>query len=244
MQNIPVEKYSDLYSIGQKIWCMDGEWRKTTFRRRMTILSDSENRLLIHNPFTLLEQDYRKIQSLGKVTWIVAPNRFHCSEVGGFLEAFPEAELHCSLAAVPALKKGKTPKLILPMSFPRIAEIQALEIKGTRGLGEIVFYHSLSRTLVVTDLVFHGLVGKNRLEKAFFRANGLDAFGPSKVFRYLFTKDEAAVVDSVVEILRWDFDQVVMNHGSIVSSHGKQLLKESFAKRFPKQAKKLDAILV
>lgn len=241
MQKLPVEKYSELYSLGPKIWCMDGEWRKTTFRRRLTVLGDSQDRLLIHNPFTLHAEDYKKIEALGKVTWIVAPNRFHCSEVEGFLEAFPEAELHCSMAAVQSLKKVQTPKLVLPMSFPNFADIQALEVQGTRGLGEIVFFHALSRTLVVTDLVFNSLEGKNRLEQAFFRANGLDSFGPSKIFRYLFTKNEAAVMDSVATILQWDFDQVVMSHGSVVRSGGKQMFKTGFAKRFPKNAFRLDS---
>jgi hypothetical protein len=234
MSFVPVESYGEIYSVGPGIWCVDGEWRKTTFRRRMTILSDRQGNLAIHNPFYLQAADYQKVSQLGEVRWILAPNRFHASEVGGFLAAFPKAELHVS----PAVAERMPATRMLPDSF-RSADIFAKEVGGTRGLGEILFFHPQSKTLVVTDLIFHGLKGKNRLERAFFRANGLNQSGPSRIFKFLFTKNEQALLQSIREVLQWDFDQLIPNHGEIVKSGARELLRVGFAQRFPKQAAEL-----
>jgi hypothetical protein len=73
----------------------------------MTILGYSRGDLLIHNPFALESEDYFKIERLGNVRWIVAPNRFHCSEVSVFSRRFPQDEIHCSPKAVKFLKNLK-----------------------------------------------------------------------------------------------------------------------------------------
>ncbi len=235
MSFAPVASYGELYSAGPGIWCIDGEWRKTTFRRRMTILSDRQGNLAIHNPFYLHEADYQRIAKLGEVRWILAPNRFHCSEVEGFLAAFPQAELHVSPAVV---ERFKPVAKLLPESFSN-PDILAKLVSGTRGLGEILFFHPQSKTLVVTDLVFHGLQGKNRLERAFFRANGLNQFGPSQIFKFLFTKNERELLRSIREVLQWDFDQLIPNHGEILKSGAREQVRVSFAKRFPRYAAEL-----
>jgi hypothetical protein len=231
MQEKFIEPYGEIRAVAPKLWCLDGEWRKTTFRRRMTILADSNGDLLIHNPFSLKESDYKKVAALGNVRWIVAPNRFHCSEVVEFALRFPAAEIHSSPLAVKSLKGCELK--ILPNSWKH-EDIRAVEISGTRGLGEIVFYHPWSKTLIVTDLVFNELKGKNTIEQAFFRANGIVGFSVSRIFRFIFTKNEKELLNSIAGLLKFDFDRLIPNHGSILETGAKEKLRQGFSIRFPK----------
>ena len=53
-------------------------------------------------------------------------------------------------------------------------------------------------------------------------------FGPSRLARSMI-KDRAALRASVDRILAWDFDRVVVTHGDLVETGGREALRASFA---------------
>jgi hypothetical protein len=50
---------------------------------------------------------------------------------------------------------------------------------------------------------------------------------PSRLDK-LATTDKEKVKASVEKIFRWDFDRVIVAHGSIIETNGKQKLKEGY----------------
>ena len=96
---------------------------------------------------------------------------------------------------------------------------------------ETVFLHRPSRTLIATDLVF------NQRSDDFsggvrwlMRLNGaVDRFGPTRLFRHVFTGDRRALAQSLEPVFAWDFDRVIMSHGHILETGGKQALQAAFA---------------
>ena len=66
-------------------------------------------------------------------------------------------------------------------------------------------------------------------EKFFYKLNLIyRRFGPSRIFKFVFAKNRSKVKDSVRKLLSWDFDRVIMNHGEILSTNGKQAVERGF----------------
>ena len=57
-------------------------------------------------------------------------------------------------------------------------------------------------------------------------------FGLSRHARNAFTKDKKAVVRSYHQLFERDFDRVIVNHGAVLESGGKDALRESVADIF------------
>ena len=109
-------------------------------------------------------------------------------------------------------------------------EVRALQIEGTR-MGEALLWHVPSRTLVVTDLVFHFTDELSGLARILMRWNGVvGRVGPSRIFRWFFLTDRRALAASLEPVRDWEFDRIVMSHGTIVERDGKRLFLDGFAR--------------
>lgn len=230
-----LQPYGPLEELAPGIWIRDGEWNGTLFRRRMTVCRVCDRDLVIHNAFQLRPEDISELERLGTVRWILVPNRFHSSEAGYLREKFPEARVIASPAARKALKKNGCPVAgWFPEDWKNL-DMPAFEVRGTRGLGEWVFLHRPSRSLLVTDLVFHMREGSRPMDRSFLRMNDIDGIcAPSRIFKMLFVKNVRELERSLSEILREDFDRLIMNHGEVVRAGAKEILRRGFLRRFPK----------
>lgn len=56
---------------------------------------------------------------------------------------------------------------------------------------------------------------------------GYKQLGPTPLEK-IATKDKQSVRNSVKQILSWDFERVIMAHGSIIESNGKARLREGY----------------
>lgn len=91
-----------------------------------------------------------------------------------------------------------------------------------------MLFHQKSRTLILTDISFHfddTFSLKTRLVAQFLGA--YEVLSPSRLDK-LATTDKEKVKDSVEKILSWDFDRVIMAHGSIIERNGKQKFKQGY----------------
>jgi len=231
-----MENYEPIHGLAEDLWCIDGEWKGSAFRRRMTILRLTGNRLVVHNPFELKDEDLAKINALGTVKAIIAPNTFHTSDAVWFASHYPKAELF-----VPEKVQRKFQRRARAEGFnvaglegawpePLSRELLCISVEGTR-IHETVLVHSKTRTLIVADLVFN--MPENvfqGFERKLMNWNKVvGRFGPSKLFWKLFTSDKKAVARSVGKILEQDFDRVIMNHGNILETGGKKKFREAFS---------------
>jgi hypothetical protein len=219
--------------VAENLWEIRGEW-SNAFGRRMTVVRTAGGDVIVHNAIRLQPADLAWLRGLGTVRAIVAPNKFHTSDAAWAAAEFPGAELF-----VPGSKLGEfTSKGVAAQNvaehFPKhfAGELECIPMLGTR-VDESAFIHSPSRTLILCDLamnmedVFTGIQG------AFMRWNKVGGrFGVSRLARYVFSKDKKAVVSSYHRLFERDFDRVIVNHGAVLESGGKDALRESVAEIF------------
>jgi hypothetical protein len=63
---------------------------------------------------------------------------------------------------------------------------------------------------------------------------GTPGFGVSRIFKLVFAKNKKNLMESVAKILKYDFERLIINHGSILENGAKEKILESFSLRFPK----------
>jgi hypothetical protein len=187
--------------------------------------------LIVHAPGPLTAGLSREIEALGPVRALVAPNLLHHMYLAESARAFPQARVF----AAPGLREKLGASCIdevLGENPPELwaGALEQLLVQGTPGLGEIVFLHRASRTLLCLDLCFNLLQSGSLITRAMMRLNGAyGRFGPSRAFRYLMLKDARALRVSLDRILEWDFDRVTLAHGDVLERGGKDAIRAGFA---------------
>ena len=193
----------------------------TTLPLRMTVLRLSDGLALVA-PIAIDDELASQIAAHGDVRYLIAPNQLHYAFLAAAKKRYPEARV----LAAPGLDKKK-PELpiegaLLDAEFP---DLQTLPLEGAPKLSEVVLFHSPSRTLVVTDLVFN--IRQARGMTRFVLKWVSKAFGrveQSKLCHFM-TKDRAAAGRSVEAILELPFERLVMAHGDVVDTGAKAALK-------------------
>jgi hypothetical protein len=104
-------------------------------------------------------------------------------------------------------------------------------IEGAPKRNEVVFFHKPTATLYTADLVFNILGDAGLLASLTFRMMGIHhRFAVAKMWKRWIT-DRAAFDRSIAKLLEWDFDRIVMAHGTIVGRNGKQMLIDALRDR-------------
>ena len=233
LRSMEIHPYGPLREVGRDLFCMDGAWKKSPFQRRMTVIRNGGGELAIHSAIRLQDADYTKVlDPLGRVRLILVPSSLHGDEARFYAQRYPEATV---LVPQPVREKcaAKLSRVdgTYDESWPASwgAALRPLQVQGTR-MGEALFLHAPSRTLIATDLVFHFTDELTGFARAMMKWNGvLGRVGPSRIFRWFFLKDRAAFARSLQPLQEWDFDRIVMAHGTIVEGDGKRKFLEGFA---------------
>ena len=191
---------------------------------RVTVIRLKDGRVLIHSP-TPIEPDLRsEVENLGQPAALIAPNLFHHQFVSEWRSAFPEAKSFCVPGLPPKRSDINFDGVLDDVSPPEWrGQVDQLLIKGIPHYGEVVFFHRLSRTLIVGDLVFNYTPAQAASDPG-----GADGLGPHGRIRAAIS-DPNAVRDSIENILRWPFDRVIVGHGEIVESDGHARFRKGFA---------------
>lgn len=197
---------------------------------RMTVIRLADGSLLLHSPVELDAALRRELDAIGRVRFAVAPNRVHHLYAGRVAEAYPDARLWVG----PGLER-KRPDLVFDgvLSDEAPAEwkgqLDQVFFRGRPYENEVVFFHRASRTLILCDLAFNfgpRAAAPTRLLMRLLRSYG--RFGPSKLDPLLI-RDRRAARQSLERILGWDFDRVVVAHGDVLESGGREALREGYS---------------
>ena len=225
----PIQPYGELRQHAPDLWTLEGEWYGTPFRRRMTLMRLERGGLVVHSAIRLREEDWPRLEALGPVEVLVAPNRFHGSEAHHFQRRYPQARLFASPGCAREQRRLARLDGVLPADWPPELEreVACLELQGTRcGLHEQVFFQRASRTLVLTDAAFNLQDAPGGLTGLLLRWNRVERrFGPSRLFRRLFVGDVARARDSFARLLEWEPERVVVSHGEVVESDAREALR-------------------
>jgi len=188
---------------------------------RMTVLELSDG-LLVHSPLAI---DPERLVPFGNPCWVVAPNKLHHLHVGPWVDA--------GLSAfAPAGLVDKRPDVsfagVLDGSgHPFGSEVEVVPLACFGFTEEVVLLHRPSRTLVVTDLVFHFSTDAPWLTRAAMACLlGYPGCRTTLLERVGF--DRKVARREIRHLLDLDFDRLVMAHGEVIEAGGKDALAGAF----------------
>uniref|UniRef100_B8HS76 DUF4336 domain-containing protein n=1 Tax=Cyanothece sp. (strain PCC 7425 / ATCC 29141) TaxID=395961 RepID=B8HS76_CYAP4 len=205
---------------------------------RMTVIRLEQDRLMVISPIRPDTATLAQLNQLGKVSYIVAPNLYHHLFLTPFKRLYSEAELWATAAlkhkrpdlAIDRVLSDSAAEGVPELALQLLEGIEAvpvsgfktLDLKGAVALDEWVFFHPKSQTLILTDLAFHfDRTSSPSARLAASLLGGYEQLRPS-LLEKIATVDKAQVKQSIQAILTWDFQRVIMAHGSIVEQAAKQ----------------------
>lgn len=214
-----------------QLWCIEEPMTMLglQFGARLTIARLHDDRLWVHAPFAITDEDEAAIREQGDVAHVVVPNNFHFTQIGEFTRRFPDAQLWL----VPALatKMDDLPHLPLHSLPPSWADdFDAVLFDAALGYEEWIFCHRATRSLIFTDL----MMNVPRPDNALGRVMGAvtDEGRGAKTSRLVKAaiyggRDLKRARTITNRVLSWNFERVVMAHGNIVARNGKRVLRRA-----------------
>lgn len=238
---IPYAPLNEPKPFGDDVWIVDGpEIRmeflalaKIPFPTRMTIVRLPDATLWLHSPVAFDEMLARRLETLGRIACIVAPNTLHYWFAPDWAARFPEARFFFAPGletkakrALPAGERlGETPP-------PLWAEaIDQTCVEGD-ALTEVDFFHRPSRTLILTDLIenFEPARVRSGFWRLMLRASGAaDPDGKAPFDMQLsFRRRRAGVRRAAQKMIGWAPDRIVIAHGRCYGGNAVAELQRAF----------------
>jgi Domain of unknown function (DUF4336) len=227
-----------LREIDTEIWVAEQPLRYLglSVGTRMTVVRLANGELAVISPIQTSDAMVNQLSQLGTVTHIIAPNLYHHLFATNFKSIYPQAtfwavpglELKQPDLSIDRIIKGNSDSTWNGLEFLFFDGFRVLGLKGFDSLNECVFFHSASRTLILTDIAFHFDESFPLLTQFATRVlGGYKRLSPS-LLEQIATKDKESVRKSVEGVLNWNFERVIVAHGSIVEQNGKEKFKQGY----------------
>jgi hypothetical protein len=220
-----------MQNIADDLWV---EARKLRFwgletGTRMSIVRLASGGLFVHSPIALDAETKREVDALGPVRAIVAPSRMHHMYIPEWISAHPSAMVCCC----PTLEKKRA-----DIAWTRVlgdepepewhGEIEQVFF-GARSLeNEVLFFHRKSRTLLCADAIFNLANHASPLTRMVGILMGGRVPGATWLERIII-RDRRAAREQIDRMLAWDFDRIVLAHGDIIETGGRDVLRNAYA---------------
>jgi hypothetical protein len=224
-------KQSGLQPIATDLWVEERALRFVGVETgtRMTVVRLAGGGLFVHSPVSLDSETREAVDALGPVVAVVAPSRFHHLYVGEWSEAYPQAVL-CACPGLTA-KRNDLPwdRVLSDTPEPEWRDEIEQVFVGARSLeNEVVFFHRASRTLICADLVFNLLQHPSFPTRIVARLLGNTQPGATWLER-LIIRDRKGAREQLDRVLAWDIERIVLGHGALVESDGREVLRSAYA---------------
>ena len=203
---------------------------------RMTVIRLAGNSLVLISPIKIDLELQQQLNNLGQVKYLVAPNLFHYLYLEPAQKLYPDAKI----VAPPGLAE-KQPDLEIDLVFSQdlvkfndeleyclFAGFQTFVPPKIAVVNEIIFYHPISQTLIITDSAFNFDRTFPLITQLATRALGSYGVLKSSWLEKIATKDKQRLKQSIERVLQWDFQRVILAHGQIVDSNAKQRLASAY----------------
>lgn len=222
-----------LQRLGDSLWAHE-QWIHfggLALWHRMSVVALAGGGVVLHSPTRLDAALQEELRDLGSVVAIIAPSWWHDLYLREAVRAFPDALLFGAPTLV-RWSRSSSFMAALSDSPPAVWESE-IDQHHVVGLGlfldEVVFYHRASRSLIVADLLFNISAGDAWLTRTLARI----VIGPYPGCRFArlyrpFVFDRRRFRASIERILEWDFDQIIVGHGAVVTHRGKGVFRDTF----------------
>lgn len=193
---------------------------------RMVGVRLPQGEVVLYSPVRLTDEEAEAVRARGNVTAIVAPNKYHHLYVADAQDRFPEA----AALFAPGLEKKRSDLdwsgPLTEADGPWGEDLVPHFVGGFPAINEFVLVHRPSRTLIVADLLFNLRAARGLATRIYVRAFADLGPSQSKLWR-LAVRDHNAARASIERLLNEDFDRVVMCHGEVIDSGGREALERT-----------------
>lgn len=196
---------------------------------RMTLVRLASGNLFVHSPGPLDAETGTFVDGLGPVAGVVAPSLFHHLWAGAWKKAHPEALLF----ACPGLER-KRPDLPWDGVLgddpqpPWQGELDQVFFGARSMENEVVFFHRESRSLICCDIIFN--LSKHPSWFTRVVAALLANRRPGATWlEHLMIRDRESAREQIDRMLAWDIDRIILSHGELIASDGREVLRRAYA---------------
>lgn len=214
---------------------------------RATIIRLASGNLAVFSPVALTRAVRSKLDSLGTMTYIVAPNIAHHIHISTWAKAFPSAEIICG-EGLP--RKREQDPMTRGTSFSyvftekdtatmSITEEFDNEFKWEYVVAssnqDLVFLHTPTKTLIQADILLNlpsteqysrmpggsntGFLG--RKVASAFGTQGDMIWQKRALWHSVGSKKRQSFTESMKKIQQWDFTRIIPCHGEVIETDAK-----------------------
>lgn len=217
---------TDLVQLHDDLWVVQRplQFFGMQIGTRMTVVRFGDQ-LLLHSPVAPDDALRHALADLGRVRWVIGPNRFH------HLYLAPWMALGAEAWAVAGLQRKRTDLTFagtVGQGAPWADTLHTHALACIPFTDEAVFLHRPSRTLVVSDLLFNLGPDTPALTRALMWAGGAYPGVCCSALERVMMKRPVARTD-LERILEWDFDRVIVAHGNVVEEGGHDALAQAYS---------------
>ncbi|PIE37759.1 MAG: hypothetical protein CSA54_00765 [Gammaproteobacteria bacterium] len=222
-------------NIAEDVWVFDGEtvsFLSFPFTTRMTIVALPDGDLWVHSPTRLAPALQARVDAMGRVRYIIAPNHLHHLFIKEWQQAYPDALLYGTEEVIRKRSDiAFNGTLDAAEGSPWEQELDQLLFTGSPFMQECVFLHRKTGVLVVADLI------ENFTPDAlpFFKrqiaglAGILAPNGKMPLdWRCSFFLRKREARRHVQRMLAWKPKKIVLSHGEIIEENAEEFLRRSF----------------
>ncbi|WP_035990965.1 DUF4336 domain-containing protein [Leptolyngbya sp. KIOST-1] len=235
-----------LRATDQNLWVAEQPFRYfgLGIGTRMTVVRLGSDELVVISPIQVSEALAGELDALGTVAHIIAPNLYHYRFAAECKAAYPGATFWATAGL-----RVKRPELAIDRAichrqgFANAADavspwpgleylffdgFKTLAPSGPDPLEEWVFFHSASRTLILTDTAFCFDESFPWLTQLVTKVGGGYKYLSPSLLERVATTEKAKVKAAVEQVLGWDFERVIVGHGRVVDRDGKAQFKRGY----------------
>ncbi|MCP5088485.1 MAG: DUF4336 domain-containing protein [Rhodobacteraceae bacterium] len=213
-----------LKPIAKDIWIADGpdiRFYRMPFSTRMTVVRLQNGDVWLHSPIKPTPALIAEIRALGPVTHLIAPNWIHYAFVADWQAHFTQA---LCWAAPGVAKRAASRGTALRIDHdlgdsaetPWSGQIEQMIVHGSRVHIEAVFFHRVSATLILTDLIENFEPAKLPLWMRWLtRLAGIsDPDGQMpRDMRTTFWGHYPLLRRAVIQMIDWAPERIILAHG-------------------------------
>jgi hypothetical protein len=196
----------------------------------MALACFADRSVWVWSPIALTEQLAREVETLGRVRYIVSPNKLHHLFLPKWADRWPEAKLYAPPGLARKERRLRFEGQLHDRSDPAwFGDIDQVVFRGSFAMQEVVFFHRPSSTAIFGDLIQRfpesSLSGWKR---TVMRLGGLvgQKGGTPIDWRSSFLW-RAPARAARERVLQWNPSRLLIAHGECAQSGARQIIADA-----------------
>ncbi len=192
----------------------------------MTLVRHASGDITAHSPIEITDPEAAWIRSLGDVRTIIAPSLSHHLFARKFSERFADALVY-GHENLNAKLRGWSVHEALRAGTKFGGDLESISVEGAASVGEHIFVHLPTNTLLVTDLVFNVVEAESLRTRLLLKSLG--SYGKPKhsvAWKLLLVNDKKAFARTLDALRARQIERIVPAHGQVIRTNAPDVIGE------------------